>query len=58
MERESTVNSLQFKKEDIKHLKIKWTDSRKYHRVLIDMFSLNYSKKRVSETTQHYFNGT
>ena len=29
MERESTVNSLQLKKEDSEHLKIKWTDSRK-----------------------------
>ena len=29
IDREITVNSLQLKKEDSKHLKIKWTDSRK-----------------------------
>ena len=45
MERESTVNYLQLKKDDSGHLKIKWRDSRKEDRVLINKFSLNYSKK-------------
>ena len=52
MERESTVNSLQLKKEDSEHLKIKWTDSRKENRIFINNVSLNYSKKRVSVPTQ------
>ena len=38
MERESTVNLLQLKKEDSEHLKIKWTGSRKEARFLINNF--------------------
>ena len=45
MERKSTVNSLQQKKEDSEYLKIKWIDSRKYEKILIKNVSLNYSKK-------------
>ena len=57
MERKSTVNSLQQKKEDSEYLKIKWTDSWKEERILIKNVSLNYSEKRVSVPTQQYFNG-
>ena len=46
MERYSTVNSLQLKKEDGEHLKIKWTDPRKEDRILIKNVSLKYSKKK------------
>ena len=56
MERESTLNSLQLKK-DSEYLKIKWTNSRKEDRIIIKNVSLNYSKKIVSVPTQHYFNG-
>ena len=52
MERESTVNYLQLKKEDSEHLKIKWTDSWKEDRVLTETVSLNFSQKRVSVPTQ------
>ena len=45
MERKSTINSLQQKKEDSEYLKIKWTDSRKEERIIIENVSLNYSKK-------------
>ena len=45
MERESTINSLQLKKEDSEYLKIKWTNSRKEDRIFIKNASLNYSKK-------------
>ena len=38
-------------------MKIKWSDSRKEDRILINNISLNYSKKRVSVRTQQYFNG-
>ena len=44
-------------KEDGEHLKIKWTDSRKEDRILINNVSLNYSKKSVLVPTQQYFNG-
>ena len=57
MERKSTVNSLQQKKEDSEYLKIKWIDTRKEERILIKNVSLNYSKKRVLVPTQQYFNG-
>ena len=56
-ERKSTVNFLQKKKEDSEYLKIKWTNSRKEERILINNVSLNYSKKRVSVPTQQYSNG-
>ena len=39
------VNFLQQKKEDSEYLKIKWTNSRKDERILIENVSLNYSKK-------------
>ena len=42
MEKESTVNSLQYKKEYSENLKIKWTDSWKEYRILIKKFLLNY----------------
>ena len=58
MQRESNVNSLQLKKEDSEHLKIKWTDSRKEDRILIKNVLLNYSKTIVSAPTQQYFNGS
>ena len=45
MERESTVNYLQLKKEDGEYLKIKWTNSRKEDSILIKNVSLNDSKK-------------
>ena len=45
MEKKSTVNSLQQKKEDSEYLKIKWINSRKEERILIKNVSLNYSKK-------------
>ena len=54
---ESTVNSLQLKKKNSEHLKIKWTNSRKEDRILIKNVSLIY-KKRVSVPTQQYFNGS
>ena len=57
MERKSTLNSLQQKKEDSEYLKIKWINRWKEERILIKNVSLNYSKKRVSVPTQQYFNG-
>ena len=45
MKRESTINSLQLKKEDSARLKIKWTDSQKEDRILINNVSLNHYKK-------------
>ena len=45
MERESTVNSSQLKKEDSENLKIKWIDSRKEDRTIIKNVSLKYFKK-------------
>ena len=35
------------KREDSKHLKIEWTDSRKEDRILIKNVLLNYSKKSL-----------
>ena len=46
------------KKEDSEHLKIKWTDSQKEEMVLIKNLSLDYTRKRVSVPTQHYYNGS
>ena len=57
MERKSTVNSLQQKKEDSEYFKIKWTNSQKEKRIHIKNVSLNYSKKIVLVPTQQYFNG-
>ena len=51
MKRKITVNSLQQKKEDSEHLKIKWTDSRKEDRILIKNVSLNYPKKSFGAHT-------
>ena len=42
MERESTVNPLQLKKEDSENLKIKWTDPPKEDRIIIKNVLLNY----------------
>ena len=57
MGREGTVNSVQLEKYDIKHLKIKWLDSRKEDRFLIMNVSLNYAKQIVLVPTQQYYNG-
>ena len=54
---EITVHSLQLKKEDSEHLKIKWIDSQKEDRIIIKNISLNSSKKRVSVPTQQKFIG-